>query len=181
MVAADRDGNVASLITSLTSGFGSLVLVPGTGIFLNNSMQNFDPRPDQANSIKPGKMPIFAAPTLVAARDDGSCFAAAGSGGYRITSGVLHAFVHHVDFRHDVQAAIDAPRVHCQGQQTYVDGRIAPAIRAALAKLGHDVITQTDDPGLNAYGRVCAVALDRKTGLLTAGAGPSWGATAGGW
>lgn len=181
MVAADRDGNVASLITSLTSSFGSLVLVPGTGIFLNNSMQNFDPRPDQANSIKPGKMPIFAAPALVAAREDGSCFAAAGSGGYRITSGVLHAFVHHVDFDRDVQAAIDAARVHCQGQQTYVDGRIAPEIRSVLAAMGHDVAVQTEDPGLNAYGRVCAVALDRKTGLLTAGAGPSWGAAAGGW
>jgi len=181
MVAADRDGNVASLITSLTSSFGSLVLVPGTGIFLNNSMQNFDPRPDQANSIKPGKMPIFAAPALVAARKDGSCFAAGGSGGYRITSGVLHAFVHHVDFQHEVQAAIDAPRVHCQGQQTYVDGRIAPEIRTALAAMGHVLITQTEDPGLNAYGRVCAVALDRRTGLLTAGAGPSWGAAAGGW
>ena len=63
MAAADRDGNLAALCTSLTSGFGSLVLVPETGVLLNNSMQNFDPRPGQANSIKPGKMPIFAAPS----------------------------------------------------------------------------------------------------------------------
>ena len=41
------------------------MLAPGTGVVLNNSMQNFDPRPEQANCIKPGKMPIFAAPSLV--------------------------------------------------------------------------------------------------------------------
>ena len=62
MAAADADGNVVSLITSLTHAFGSLVLVPGTGVLLNNSMVNFDPRPGRPNSIAPGKLPIFAAP-----------------------------------------------------------------------------------------------------------------------
>ncbi|MBL8700755.1 MAG: gamma-glutamyltransferase [Alphaproteobacteria bacterium] len=178
MVAVDEEGNVASLITSLTSGFGSLVQVPGTGVFLNNSMQNFDPRPGFANSIKPGKMPIFAAPALVSATDDGRLFAAAGSGGYRIVSGVLHAFVHHVDFDDAPQAAIDRPRVHCQGQETYIDARLPAAIGERLAELGHKVIVQREDPGLNPFGRVCAVAIDARGGFA-AGAGPSWGAAAG--
>lgn len=178
MVAADEDGNVASLITSLTSSFGSLIRVPGTGVFLNNSMQNFDPRPGFANSIKPGKMPIFAAPALVAASDDGRLFAAAGSGGYRIAAGVLHAFVNRVDFGDAPQAAIDRPRVHCQGQETYVDARLAPTVREHLAKLGHQVVVQREDPGLNPFGRVCAVAMDAQ-GDFAAGAGPSWGAASG--
>lgn len=177
MAAADAEGNVASLITSLTSGFGSLFLVPGTGVILNNSMQNFDPRPDQANCIKPGKMPIFAAPAMVAARDGRAVFAGCGSGGYRITTGVLHAFLHTADFGLSPQAAVDAPRVHCQGQETCVDARIAPEVREALSALGHNVVVQAESPGLNAFGRVNAIAVDRD-GTMRAGTGPAWSSAA---
>jgi gamma-glutamyltranspeptidase/glutathione hydrolase len=176
MAAADAEGNVAALITSITSGLGSLVLVPGTGIILNNAMQNFDPRPATMNCIRPGKMPIFAAPALVAARDGHACFAGCGSGGYRIVTAVLHAFLHHLDFGMGPQAAIDAPRVHCQGDQTFVDARIAPAIRDGLAGLGHDVVVQAESPGLNAFGRVNAIAI--KGGILRAGTGPAWSSAA---
>ena len=116
MAAADAEGNVVSLITSLTHAFGSLVLVPGTGVLLNNSMVNFDPRPGRPNSIAPGKLPIFAAPALVATRAGEAVFASCGSGGYRILSGVLHTALNTIDFGMDVQAAVDAPRVHCQAE-----------------------------------------------------------------
>jgi len=178
MAAADREGNVVSLVTSLTSGLGSLLLVPGTGVVLNNSMQNFDPRPDQANCIRPGKMPIFAAPALVAARDGRAVFAGCGSGGYRITTGVMHAFLHAVDFGMGPQAAVDAPRVHCQGRESYVDGRIPKAVREGLAAMGHDVIVQEENPGLNAFGRVNAIAIDPKDGAMRAGTGPAWATAA---
>jgi gamma-glutamyltranspeptidase/glutathione hydrolase len=177
MAAADAEGNVCALITSLTSGFGSMMLVPGTGVLLNNSMQNFDPRPDQANCIKPGKMPIFAAPALVAERDGRGVFASSGSGGYRITTGVLHAFLHATDFGMGAQEAVDAPRVHCQGQETYVDPRIPPEVRDGLARLGHKVVVQGETPGVNAYGRVNAIVVN-KDGTLRAGTGPAWGTAA---
>ena len=89
MAAVDRDGLMCSLCTTVGSTFGSGVLVPGTGMFLTNAMQNYDPRPDRANRIEPGRMPIFGVPEIVAARDGEAVFAAAGSGGYRITTGVL--------------------------------------------------------------------------------------------
>ena len=177
MAAADAEGNVCALITSLTSGFGSLILAPGTGVVLNNAMQNFDPRPDQANCIRPGKMPIFAAPALVAARDGRGAFAGCGSGGYRIATGVLHAFLHAVDFGLGAQAAVDAPRVHCQGQQTYVDPRIPAPVRDGLARLGHAVVVQGETPGINAYGRVNAIVVD-DAGVMRAGTGPAWGTAA---
>jgi gamma-glutamyltranspeptidase / glutathione hydrolase len=177
MAAADAEGNVCALITSLTSAFGSLMLAPGTGVILNNSMQNFDPRPDQANCIKPGKMPIFAAPSLVAEKDGRGFFAGCGSGGYRITTGVLHAFLHTVDFGLGPQAAIDAPRVHCQGQQTSVDPRIPPEVRDGLARLGHNVLVEGESPGANPYGRINAIAIG-KDGVMRAGTGPSWSTAA---
>ena len=84
VVAADADGNLVALITTIGDDFGSKVAVPGTGVLLNNSMMNYDPRPGRANSIAPGKMPFFAVPAIVAAREGRGVFAAAGSGGYPI-------------------------------------------------------------------------------------------------
>jgi gamma-glutamyltranspeptidase/glutathione hydrolase len=179
MVAADAEGNMVSLCTSVSGSFGSLMAVPGTGILLNNGMGNFDPRPGRPNSIAPGKMPIFAVPTLVALEHGRAVFAAAGAGGYRITAGVLHALIHWRDFKLPLAEAIAAPRVHCQGKETYVDGRIDPAVREALGALGHRVVMQTDDPGLNAFARVSAVSLDRASGELQAASGPPWHGAAG--
>jgi len=181
MAVCDGEGNMASLIVSHSSAFGSLIMDPETGVILNNCMQNFDPRPQTANRIEPGKMPIFAAPTLVAARDGKASFAAAGSGGYRITTGVLHSFIHAVDFGMSIQAAVDAPRVHCQGDETYVDARIAASQRDAMAKMGHRVVAQIDDPGLNAFARVNAIKVDPTTGLRHAGTGPAWASAAAGY
>lgn len=181
MAAADQHGNLATLITSLTNSFGSLVLVPGTGVLLNNAMQNFDPRPGQANCIAPGKMPIFAVPSIVATRDGRTAFGACGSGGYRITSGVLHTMVHALDFGLPVQAAVDAPRVHCQGDETYVDDRIPAAVQERLAALGHRVIPQQEGPHATHFGRVNAILIDPATGLLHAGSGPAWDSAAAGY
>jgi gamma-glutamyltranspeptidase/glutathione hydrolase len=174
MAAADASGNVVSLITSLTHGFGSLVLVPETGIFLNNSMVNYDPRPGLPNSIAPGKMPIFAAPALVMSTGGEAVLGSCGSGGYRILSGVLHSALHALDFDMPVQAAIDAPRVHCQGEETFVDGRISENVREQLRELGHNVVVVNDDPGVTHFGRVSAVSRDPDSGLLAAGGGPAW-------
>ncbi|MBV8649932.1 MAG: gamma-glutamyltransferase [Alphaproteobacteria bacterium] len=180
MAAADADGSMVSLLTSVSGSFGSFVAVPDTGIILNNGMGNFDPRPGRPNSIAPGKMPIFAVPTVVARSDHGAVFAASGAGGYRITTGVLHSLLHWHDFKMTLPDAVAAPRIHCQGKETYVDARIAPEIRAGLAKLGHTVVVQADDPGFNAFGRVSAIARDPATGRLEAAAGPPWHGAAGG-
>jgi gamma-glutamyltranspeptidase / glutathione hydrolase len=174
VVAADAEGNVVALITSLTSGFGSVVFVPDGGFFLNNAMRNFDPRPDRANCIAPGKMPIFAVPAIAAERDGVGVFGASGSGGYRITSGVLHAFVNHVDFGMPVQQAVDSPRVHCQGEETFVDSRIPLTVRERLRELGHVVVEQDETPAPINFSRVGAVARERATGELSAGSSPSW-------
>ncbi len=180
MAAADAEGNMVSLTTSISASFGSFIAVPGTGIILNNGMGNFDPRPGRPNSIAPGKMPIFAVPTIVATQGGRAAFAAGGSGGYRITTAVLHSLIHWHDFKMSLPDAVAAPRVHCQGKETFIDPRIAPEVRAALAALGHNVVVQGDDPGLNAFGRVSVVAVDRATGALAAASGPPWLGGAGG-
>lgn len=180
MAVADRAGNVATLCTSLTGAFGALVAVPDTGILLNNAMQNFDPRPGQPNAIAPGKMPIFAVPVLVMAERGQALFGACGSGGYRITTGVLHTLLNSLDFGLPLQAAVDAPRVHCQGEATFVDSRIPPAVQAGLTHLGHQVVVQDEDVGVTSFGRVNAVQIDLASGLRHAATGPAWATAAGG-
>ena len=126
-------------------------------------------------------MPIFAAPSLVATRDDEAMFASGGSGGYRIMTGVLHTFMHAVDFGMGIQTAIDAPRVHCQGQETAVDARIPVKIQQQLAAMGHQVEVVLDDPGVNHFGRVVGISRDPETGQLYAGSGPAWNSGAAGF
>ena len=179
--AADREGNMASICMSIGGSFGSLVHVPELGIVLNNAMQNFDPRPDHPNAIKPGKMPIFAAPALVAARGGEARFAGAGSGGYRIETAVLHTFINVIDHRMRIQRAIDHPRVHCQGRETYVDARISPVVRRRLARAGHEVVVVGEDPGSSHFGRVAAVTREPRSGVLRAGAGSVWRTAAAGY
>jgi gamma-glutamyltranspeptidase/glutathione hydrolase len=179
LAAADAEGNMASVITSISASFGSQVLVPGTGVLLNNGMGNFDPRPGRPNSIRPGAMPIFAVPTLLAYDDKGAAFASGGSGGYRIMPAILFPFLYWLEFGRALPAAIEGPRLHCQGKDTFIDSRVPPAVRDRLAALGHKLHVQRDDPGLNAFGRVSAVARG-KDGMLEAASGPAWLGAAGG-
>ncbi|MEZ4500765.1 MAG: gamma-glutamyltransferase [Thermomicrobiales bacterium] len=181
MAAMDQAGNIATLCTSLSSAFGSLVRVPGTGIFLNNSMQNFDPRPGRANAIAPGKMPIFAAPTIAAAQDGRGRFGATGSGGYRIETAVLHTTVAHLAQGVTLQEAIDLPRVHCQGEETVVDSRIPEVIRRELTALGHRIVVAEETPGALNFARVVGVGRDPQTGELMACSGPFWSTAVAGW
>lgn len=179
VVAGDSHGNMAALITTIGADFGAVVGVPGTGIVLNNSMVNYDPRPGRSNSIAPGKMPFFAVPAIVAAQDGRAVFAAAGSGGYAILAGVISTTVGVVDHGLGVQAAIDLPRVHSQGNRTYIDSRIGSDLRASLKRLGHQLVVQPVTPGELPFSRVSAVKVE-EPGSLTAGAGPAWNTAAGG-
>jgi gamma-glutamyltranspeptidase/glutathione hydrolase len=177
VVCGDAEGNLVSLITTIGADFGSLIAVPGTGIILNNSMINYDPRPNRGNSIAPGKMPFFAVPTLVATRGGRAALAAAGSGGYPILAGVINTVVEHVDHGFPIQTAIDRPRVHSQGEQTFIDARVPEPVRARLAEMGHELIVQATTPGELPFSRVSAVAVD--DGDMKAGAGPSWSTAVG--
>jgi gamma-glutamyltranspeptidase / glutathione hydrolase len=162
VATVDAAGNAAALCTSVSYTFGAVVYIPEGGFFLNNGMCNFDPRPGRANSIAPGKTPIFAAPALVGVRDGRVVFAGSGSGGYRITSGVVHALSGVLDFDRSPQCAVDAPRVHCQGKETFVDVAIPEDVREGLRALGHDVVLENVEPVPSsiAFGRVSTLAVD---------------------
>lgn len=147
---ADAEGNLVSVTYTLNDWFGAKVTAAGTGILLNNEMDDFTSAPGvpnlyglvqgKANAIAPGKRPLSSmTPTIVLRR--GQPFMVLGTpGGSRIITAVLHTFVNVVDFGMNIQEAVDAPRFHQQWQpeSTAVEARaLSPDTRRILESWGH--------------------------------------------
>lgn len=120
----DDDGNAVAVTYTLNGLFGAGVVAPGTGILLNNEMDDFTQKPGvpnlyglvqgEANAIAPLKTPLSSmSPTVVS--KDGKPFMVIGSpGGSRIITITLEAIINVIDHGMDIQEAIDAPRIHHQ-------------------------------------------------------------------
>ncbi len=138
----DREGNVVALTQTINYFFGSGVMVPGTGIILNNEMDDFVPTPGAANSVQPGKRPLSSmAPTIVLR--EGRPFMTVGSpGATRIISALAQIIMNIVDYKMDIQTAIEAPRIHAMTRDVFMEGRIPADVRAALTAMGHPLLVR---------------------------------------
>ena len=136
---ADRDGNVVALTQTLLSIFGSRVVLPGTGILMNNGMMWFDPRPGRPNSIAPGKWPLSNMCPTVVERSDGLRISAGASGGRRIMPAVFQLVSFLVDYSMSMDDAMHTPRIDVSGAPLVTADRALSAdVIAALAER-HDV------------------------------------------
>lgn len=135
----DRHGNQVALTHTLLSGFGARLVLPRSGVLLNNGMYWFDPRPGRANSVGPGKRPLCnICPALLEGRF--GTLAIGGAGGRKIIPAVLQVISRLVDFGASLDDAIDAPRLDASGTPWLVaDPRLGEAAIARLATYG-DVI-----------------------------------------
>jgi gamma-glutamyltranspeptidase / glutathione hydrolase len=125
----DRDGGIAALTTTLLSLFGSHLVLPGTGILMNNGIMWFDPRPGHPNSLGPGKRALTNMCPVVVARDRRPWFGLGASGGRRILAAVLQMASFVVDFGMTAAAAAHHPRIDVSGAARLgVDRRLDPAI-----------------------------------------------------
>jgi gamma-glutamyltranspeptidase/glutathione hydrolase len=107
----DAEGNCVALTQTLLSVFGSKLMLPSTGILMNNGIMWFDPRPGRPNSMAPGKVPLSNMCPVVVDRGDGLRFAAGASGGRRIMSAVMQLLSFLVDYRMSVDQAVHQPRI----------------------------------------------------------------------
>ena len=172
----DRWGGAVSLTTTLNTGFGSCVVAKGTGVLLNNQMDDFSLQPgvpnsyglvsEEVNAIAPGKIPLSStSPTLVFQKDrPGRVLLAVGSpGGSTIPTTVLQVITNVLDAKLNLPMAVSAGRVHEQWlpDVVLVDREsIEPATRAALEAMGHR-FRVFDGP----LGDAEAVMEDPQTGL----------------
>ena len=120
----DSDGNAVSVTTTLNANYGSKLLVPSLGFFLNNEMDDFSSKPGvpnlygviggQVNAIAPNKRMLSSmTPTLIEQEDKLSMILGSPGGSTIITS-VLQTIINVYDFKKNIQAAVEAPRFHHQ-------------------------------------------------------------------
>ena len=167
----DADGMACSV--TCTNGEGSGVLVPGTGIHLNNMMGEEDLSPFGFFSHPPGRrLPSMMAPTMVLA--DGMPELVLGSAGSnRIRSALLQVIVASLDANAAVDAAVESPRVHFEDGIVYAE----PGIELREIEAAGYPVARFRAPNLF-FGGVQAVARDSRSGALSAGADPRRGGAA---
>ncbi len=183
----DTEGSAVSTTTTLNGGFGNAEMVAGAGFLLNNEMDDFSARPNspnmfgllggEANAVAPGKRMLSSMTPTIVTRDGRTVLVLGSPGGSQIITTVLQVLLDVVDFKMNVQEAVDAPRFHHQWSPDVVSmekDRFAPDLLSALGALGHTTKSATP------MGEVYAIAVDPASGERTGASDPrADGATVG--
>lgn len=170
----DADGNCVTNTYTINDLYGSRVTAKGTGVLLNDEMDDFAARPGTANmfgliqgernAVAPKKRPLSAmTPTIVLRKDGSLWFALGARGGPRIITAVTQTIINMIDHDMNLQQALDAPRLHHQwfpDEILYEPFGMSPDTRIALEKLGHKFAGK---PGYVASGT--GIAIEEKTGV----------------
>jgi gamma-glutamyltranspeptidase/glutathione hydrolase len=177
---SDAAGNAVALTMTINTPFGSGITVPGTGVVLNNEMDDFSKAPGEpntyrlvdvrgANAIAPGKRPLSSmTPTIVLAGDR-LVMVTGSPGGPRIISATLLSILNTLDFEMNAGEAVSAPRYHHQWlpDQILLEPGVSQDVVDALRERGHEVkVSETE------WSSVQAILIDPKTGWHTGGTDP---------
>lgn len=185
LTAADDSGNWVAITTTVNTSFGSKVVVPETGVVLNNQMDDFSIAPglpnafgligNEANAPEPGKRPLSSMSPTIVLRDGQPVLSCGAAGGPRIISAVAQILLRVLALEEPLSTAIAAPRIHHQWRPNllYVEDTLNRRTIDSLERLGHRVrsmgaiataqaIDRSDD------GRLIAVAEPRLPGTAAA-------------
>jgi gamma-glutamyltranspeptidase/glutathione hydrolase len=183
LTAVDGDGNACSLINSLYQGFGTGLIVPGTGIALQNRGALFSLDPSHSNYLQGSKRPYQTIIPAMATRDDEMWLSFGVMGGFQQPQGHLQVVSNMVDFGMDAQRALDALRFSVDVQDTgavRVEEDLDGETAAELKRRGHDVVV-VEGYGRTMFGGGQVISRDPETGVLTAGSEPRKDGAAVGW
>jgi len=140
LAAADSDGTMVSYIQSNYMGFGSGLVVPGTGIALHNRGKNFVMKPQHPNCIGPGKRPYHTIIPGFITKDGKPVGPFGVMGGFMQPQGHLQVLTNMIDLHLNPQSALDAPRWQwAGGKRVLVEEGFNPHTKDALKKRGHEV------------------------------------------
>ena len=169
LATADGDGNMVSYIQSNYMGFGSGVVVPETGISLQNRGHTFSLDPAAVNRLEPGKRTYHTIIPGFLTRQGAPVGPFGVMGGFMQPQGHVQVAVHTLDYGRNPQAALDAPRWQwLEGRSVAVEDFPADVL-ADLRARGHD-ITAGADPG--SFGRGQIIWRDPESGVLAGGTEP---------
>jgi gamma-glutamyltranspeptidase / glutathione hydrolase len=173
----DAAGNAVALTNTVNFSFGACVVAPGTGVLMNNEMDDFAAAPGrpnmfglvqhEANAIAPRKIPLSSmSPTIVLREDESGSqrlYMVLGSpGGPTIITQVFQFLVNVHLFGMNIAEAVAAPRIHHQWlpDRILMEGGFSDETVAALEALGHEIVQRRD------WGNAHAIVVDPKTGRL---------------
>ena len=176
----DGDGMAVSVTYTLESSYGVGAVVPGAGFLLNNEMGDFNGKPGLTdttglvgtapNIARPGKRMLSSMTPTIIVRD-GRLVAVVGSpGGRTIINTVLQVVLNLVDFRMDLQRAVNAPRIHHQWLPNVLEmerDAMSQGTVAALTAMGHRVTVAAE-----AQGTAHSIVIDARTGARIGAADP---------
>ena len=142
---ADAEGNMVSMIQSNFRGFGSGIVIPGTGISLNDRAQNFRFDPDHPNAFEGGKRPYHTIIPAFISQGDKPISALGIMGGWMQPQAHLQVIMNMIDFGLNPQQALDAPRWQwIGGKKVEVEQDTPNHIIRKLQRMGHDIVVQPD-------------------------------------
>jgi gamma-glutamyltranspeptidase/glutathione hydrolase len=146
----DRWGNAVAVTYTLNDWFGARVTAAGTGVLLNNEMDDFTVKigvpniyglvQGQANAIAPGKRPLSSMSPTIVSKNGQPVLVVGTPGGSRIITAVLHTILNVIDYGMTVQEAVDAPRFHQQWMPAATNLEafaLSPDTRKILEGMGH--------------------------------------------
>jgi gamma-glutamyltranspeptidase/glutathione hydrolase len=146
LTAADENGMMVSFIQSNYMGFGSGIVVPGTGVSLQNRGRGFTVADGHPNQVAPGKKPFHTIIPAFLTRDGRPQMSFGVMGGNMQPQGHLQTLVRMLDYRQQPQAACDAPRWKVgTGLSVDVESAMATEVSSELQAMGHQ-IERLDDP-----------------------------------
>ncbi|WP_197265155.1 gamma-glutamyltransferase family protein [Fictibacillus sp. 23RED33] len=167
LATADEEGNMVSFIQSNYMGFGSGVVVPETGIGLQNRGHDFSLDPDHDNALAPGKKTYHTIIPGFLTKNGKAVGPFGVMGGYMQPQGHLQVVMNTVDFHLNPQAALDAPRWQwMEDKKVLVERSLPPHIVDDLARRGHVVQVAADSGN---FGRGQIIWRDPETGVLAGG------------
>ena len=167
LATADGEGNMVSFIQSNYMGFGSGIVIPGTGIGLQNRGHDFSLDPTHENALEPGKKTYHTIIPGFLTKDNEAVGPFGVMGGYMQPQGHAQVVMNTVDFNLNPQAALDAARWQwMEGKKVLVEPSFPAHIAQALARKGHQIQVALDGGG---FGRGQIIWRDPKTGVLAGG------------
>ena len=181
----DREGNAVSNTTTLNFSYGLGMVADGTGVLLNNEMDDFTAKAGasnayglvqyEANLPGPGKRPLSSMSPTIVLKDGKPVLITGSPGGSRIISAVLQIILNSLDFGMTIDKAVSAPRLHHQWMpdEVRVEPGFDPALLAELAARGHNIVQARPGTSANSIAvtknGIVGAADPRTRGALAAG------------
>lgn len=167
LATADEEGNMVSFIQSNYMGFGSGLVVPGTGIALQNRGHNFSMDPNHVNALEGGKKTYHTIIPGFLTKDNVAVGPFGVMGGFMQPQGHVQVVMNTIDFNLHPQAALDAARWQWMKDKTVeVENRFPHHLAEELKRRGHDIKIQLEP---NSFGRGQIIWRDPESGVLIGG------------